>query len=325
MTEITSLWGDDFKIQAEDVSAILKKSKSKKSLDGESTEKKIKSKVLSVEEKLRLIKEDVYRILGKYKDNVVVIRDIESLKHYIDKSIENKIIAIDTETNNTLDTIDCKLMGLCLYTPGEKAAYVPVNHVDSYGKLLENQLTTFDIHAELQRLLDNNVKCIYHNATFDIEVIYSTCNILMPVYWDTLAGAKLLDENELAGLKIQYKLHIDNEQEKYDIEHLFKGLSYEIFDPELFALYAATDSLLTYKLYEYQLNEFEKEENKDVYTTLKEIEIPIIPVIVNMELRGIHVDLEYAEKISKIFHEKSNKIQEEINEELLKLKPLIDS
>ena len=323
--EQLSLWGEEFTVKEDDVKKILNKTKNKKVVKEVSLEKKLKSKKVSTEEKLELIKKDVDRILGKYKDDVVTIRDIVSFKDYIDKSIENGIIAIDTETNNTLDTIDCKLMGLCLYTPCKKSAYIPVSHIDvETGELLKDQLTEDDIHNELQRLLDNNVKCIYHNASFDIEVIYSTCHIMLDVYWDTLAGAKLLDENELAGLKAQYRLHIDKDQEKYDIEHLFKGLSYEVVDPDLFSLYAATDTLITYRLYEYQLGEFEKPENEEIYNVLKDIEVPIIPVIVRMELRGVTIDLDYAKKVSVEFHKKSEDVQKEIDAELEHLRPLIE-
>ena len=232
-----SLWGEEFSLKEEDVQKILKKAKTQKEVKEVSIEKKLKSKNVSIEEKLELIENDVNKILGKYKDNTITIRDIVTFKGYINKAIENGIIALDTETNNTLDTIDCKLMGPCLYTPGMKNAYIPINHVDRLsGNRLKDQLTEDDVREQLQRLIDNNVKFIYHNASFDIEVIYSTCGIMLPVYWDTLAGAKILDENEQAGLKIQYKLHIDSDEDKYDIEHLFKGMEYAIFKPELFAL-----------------------------------------------------------------------------------------
>ena len=321
---MTSLWGEEFEVKEPDKKKILEKVSKPKVQKERTTSQKLKSKVVSIDEKIELIKEDVYKTLGSFKDEVITIRDYDEFKRYIDKSIENGIIAIDTETNNTLNTFDCKLMGLCLYTPGLKAAYIPVNHINRLtNEKLENQITESQIKEQLDRLSDT--KIIFHNASFDIEVIMTTCGVKLKTYWDTQVGSQLLDENELKGLKIQYKIHIDPEQDKYDIEHLFKGLPYEIFDPELFAMYAATDSLLTYRLYEYQLKEFEKEENKEIYDLLRDIEIPIIDVIVDMELTGIKVDLDYAEKMSKIFHKRSDEIQKEIDEELEKLEPKISA
>lgn len=79
------------------------------------------------------IQEEVYRILGKYKDNTLVIKDLKSFEDYITIAIRNGYIAVDTETNNSLDPITCKIMGLCIYTPKMKQAYIPINHIDKSG------------------------------------------------------------------------------------------------------------------------------------------------------------------------------------------------
>ena len=75
-------------------------------------------KNFSIQEKLALITENVKKILGKYADNTLVIRTRQQLTEYIDAAIKNEIIAVDTETNNSLVPITCKLMGPCIYTPG---------------------------------------------------------------------------------------------------------------------------------------------------------------------------------------------------------------
>ena len=129
------LFGADFNIDItkpkSDVKQLLKK------LDPESTEsttqsteKILKSKKLSIQERLEIINDKVIKILGKQRHNTVVIRSLDDFITYIDKAIKNGVIAVDTETNNSLDPVTCKLMGLCLYTPGEQQAYIPINHVD---------------------------------------------------------------------------------------------------------------------------------------------------------------------------------------------------
>ena len=124
-----SLWGQEFNIET--------KEKTKKIINKVNNPKKtktvsqtLKSKNVSIEEKIRLITENVNRILGGYSSDTVVIKSREELTEYINKAIDNGIIAIDTETNNSLDPLTCKLMGACIYTPGLDNAYVPVNHVD---------------------------------------------------------------------------------------------------------------------------------------------------------------------------------------------------
>lgn len=320
-----NLWGEELPTQTPlNTKEILKKTKEKKVVKVLSAPKQLKSKKISAEEKMVLIEEDVNRILGKYKENTVVIDNYADLESYIDSSIRNGEVAVDTETNNTLNTFDCKLMGLCLYTPNQKNAYIPVNHISRItGEKLKNQVTEEQIRTQLERL--GNTNLIFHNTTFDIEVIKTTCGIKLKSYWDTMVGAQLLNENEPKGLKAQYQLHINPDQDKYDIEHLFKGLPYEIFDPKLFALYAATDAYETYQLYQYQKKELEKPENKEVYELFKTIEMPILDVVVDMELEGVEVDIDYAERLSKVYHSKSDEVQVRINEELARLKPIIDA
>ena len=95
-----------------------------------------------------------------------------------------------------------------------------------------------------------------HNGKFDYEVLKCTCNGIEVIpTWDTMVAARLLNENEPAGLKWQYISKIDPLQEKYDIEHLFENTLYADLPPELFALYAAHDAAMTNALYELQYKE----------------------------------------------------------------------
>lgn len=108
---------------------ILKKKSNPKDIKTTIT-KQVKSKKLSLEDRLTLIDNEVNRVLGHYKTNTLVIKTKEELIHYIDVAIKNNMIAIDTETNNSLDPITCKLMGACIYTPTLQQAYVPINHIN---------------------------------------------------------------------------------------------------------------------------------------------------------------------------------------------------
>jgi DNA polymerase-1 len=289
-------------------------------------EKRIKSKNISVEEKIGLITEKVYKTLDKQKDDVVVIRTRKDLSDYITQSISNDMLAVDTETNNSLDPLTCKLMGLCLYTPESKKAYVPVNHVDfKTGEKLSDQLTEQDIKEELSRIVDAQILILMHNAKFDFQVLKTTCGIEVPCYWDTMIAAKLIDENEQAGLKNQYILHIDSEQEKYSIEQLFEKQEYAIFPPEVFALYAATDAFMTYQLYQWQKPIIESESYAKVYNLFREVEMPVIRVIAEMELAGIELDKDYANRLSVKYHSKLNHLDERISLELKKHQSKIDA
>ncbi len=313
-----NLWGDEFVVE----SSI---EKSKKALDKVNSPKKVKKKEskISIEEKLFHIEKSVYKILGKYADSTIVIKSKDEYDSYIDKCKTIGIVALDTETNNSLDPLTCKLMGLCLYTEGMPAAYIPVNHINKdTGERLSWQLTEEDIKEGVEKL--NSVKIITHNGKFDYKVLKCTCNCTFPIYWDSQVAARILNENEWsARLKDQYVMKIDPTEEKYSIDHLFEGLEYAIIDPELFALYAATDSYKTYRLYQYQFKELIKPENKRLLSLLYDVEFPIIEVVSEMELDGIALDKEYCERLSKKYHHKLDIINSELNKELENLRPQI--
>lgn len=318
----------------------------------------LKSKKVSLAEKLALIKVKVLEVLGKQKKNVIVIKDKETFENYISKAIEFGRIAIDTETNNSTDPMTCKLMGLCLYYAGGKQAYIPINHVNpDTGERLDWQLTEADCREQLQRLINFKTAIkggwtsdyegqtydewysvhvrgpqsaapeliiVMHNGKFDYEVIKCTCDIEIEPDWDTMIGAHTINENERMGLKVQYIDKIDPTQEKYDIEHLFI-VPYKYVDPDIFALYAATDSMMTDKLYEYQVAILEAPGNERLYWLFKNIEMPIVKVAGDIELIGVCIDQEFGERLKVKFNQSLEEIDKNIDAELAALQPIINA
>lgn len=319
-----SLWGEAFEVKKPSTKKIIEKTSNPKKVEVVSSDKILKSKKVSIEDKLNLIRQEVYRVLGSYAKNTVVIKSYDEFKSYIDKAIENGVIAVDTETNNSLDPISCKIMGLCLYTSGMKNAYIPVNHIDIKTKeKFSWQVTEEQIKEQLSRL--DTIKIIMHNGKFDYEVLKCTCNIALHIDWDTMIGAKVLNELERAGLKQQYIEKIDSSIEKYSIEGLFEKIEYAVVEPELFALYAATDAFMTYRLYEYQIQEFNKPKNNRLYSLFKNIEMPVVPVVAEMELAGICIDKEYSKRLSDKYHKMYDELEKKVANELAKYDTVISN
>ena len=321
-----------------------------------SAAKMLKSKTLTLEEKLAIIKTKVLEVLGKQRKNVVVIKTKEAFEEYVSKAIEFGRIAIDTETNNSTDPMTCQLMGLCLYYKGGKQAYIPIHHVNpETGEHLEWQLTEEDCREQLQRVINlktalkggwipdyegqtyNEWYSIYvrgpqyngaeftivmHNGKFDYEVIKCTCGIEVEPDWDTMVGSHTINENERMGLKFQYIDKIDPTQAKYDIESLFI-VPYKYVDPDIFALYAATDSFMTDRLYEYQEPILTAPGNEKLYWLFKTIEMPIVKVAGDMELVGVCIDQEFGERLRIKFNQNLEEIDARIDQELVNLQPTI--
>ena len=120
---------------------------------------------------------NVNKYLGKYSDIVEVVRTEERLKEFIDNAVKNGIISIDTETDG-LNPLVNHIIGVCLYTPNEKAIYIPTRH-KSYvtQQLLSNQLQPEILEKYFNLIKDNNVKVIMHNAKFDKRFINSNYNV----------------------------------------------------------------------------------------------------------------------------------------------------
>ena len=306
----------------DEIKVKLKKVKDEKKV----TKRNTISTKLSLDEKLKIITEEVNRRLGKFKYNTKVIYEKEDLNEYLNQCIKNGIVSIDTETNNSIDPITCKIMGLCLYTPGMPQVYVPINHVNyETGELLK-QLTEQDLKEFFINL--GNTKIVMHNAKFDIQVIDFTCMDGKPnsltCYWDTMLAAKIIDENHSAKLKDLYQRYIDPDQESYNIETFFKGIAYANVDPEVFALYAATDAYETYQLYLWQVKEFERLNDENLFNVFKKIEMGVLPCVVEMQEVGLGLDFKYIENLHNSYNAKLDKAKEKINELLSQYQSLID-
>jgi DNA polymerase I-like protein with 3'-5' exonuclease and polymerase domains len=239
---------------------------------------------------------------------------------------------IDTETFGTnedkdgaLDPITCKLLGFSLYTPGQKAIYVPINHCSyvTYQRL-QNQPTERDVKPYLEKL--SNTALIMHNAKFDTRVIKNTCGVKLKCYWDTMLGSKLMDEKESAALKYQYGKVFENKDKKeYDFDKLFGGLENKIIPIDLMYTYGAMDSYKTYKLYEYQLDWFNLPENSGPKNIMLNIEMKVLPCVADMEDYGVCIDKDFGKQISVKYHELAQEAEKQVYDEMRKYDNLIES
>ena len=276
------------------------------------------------------IKATVETHLGKFKDDYLVITDTEVLHDYIQTSLWNKVIAIDTETTG-LDPLIDEIVGICIYTPDEKPAYIPINHV-SYvtGVRVDNQLEKDLILSEFQQIHDIDV--IMFNAKFDIRVLRNQLG-WKDAYctWDCYLAGRLLNENEESkGLKaLHQKYVLDGKEDEFKFDALFKGITADKIPIQTFYLYAAHDAIITYELYQYQKQYlyYDPSVTPDARNGMNgvswvffNIEMPCIKVVCDMEDNGVKFDFDYQQKLS----EKYNRLLEEKTEEFYKVCSVYD-
>lgn len=241
--------------------------------------------------------------LSKYVDQYELITDETRAAEYFDAIIQNGAAAIDTETTG-LDTMTCKIVGLCLYVPGLKPCYMPINHIGHITKTrLSGQLSESFLRPLLEKCEEANVKWVFHNAKFDIRVCRHTIGVDLTPYWDTLIAAKLLNENEPAGLKqLHLKYCHSQDSRALTISTLFDNLNFALIPIDCAYLYAAGDAVKTWELYEFQKKYLYSGKLEGPKRVFEEIEMPLIKVLADMEDTGVYVDKAYAKSLQIKYH-----------------------
>jgi len=320
------------------VSARKTQEAQKKALEmlSKKSSKKQVAKVVpkSISGKVQLAKEMSKEVFADKLDRLELLDNENKIREYIDCAITNGIIAVDTETNG-LDRIDGKIAGVCLYTPGQKGVYIPVRH-ESFmtGIELKTNISPEFMHEQFERMNKLNIKYVLHNAKFDMHILWWMLGIKIIPYWDTQIGSQLLNENEPHKLKVLYKKYVDNADENSKVasfNSLFKGIEFNKVPPDVAYMYASFDPIMTYELYQFQYNfidingKYCKEKGLErVAEVFRNIEMPLIQVVFEMECTGVKIDTDLADKLKAQYTKHKDAAEEKFNLEIEKLNDKFD-
>ena len=320
------------------VSARKTQEAQKKALEmlSKKSSKKQVAKVVpkSISGKVQLAKEMSKEVFADKLDRLELLDNENKIREYIDCAITNGIIAVDTETNG-LDRIDGKIAGVCLYTPGQKGIYIPVRH-ESFmtGIELKTNISPEFMHEQFERMNKSNIKYVLHNAKFDMHILWWMLGIKIIPYWDTQIGSQLLNENEPHKLKVLYKKYVDNSDENSKVasfNSLFKGIEFNKVPPDVAYMYASFDPIMTYELYQFQYDfidingKYCKEKGLErVAEVFRNIEMPLIQVVFEMECTGVKIDTDLADKLKAQYTKHKDVAEEKFNLEIEKLNDKFD-
>ncbi len=247
---------------------------------------------------------------GDYKPCTV----FSELENYINSILaqEEKIVAFDTETDS-LNTHSANLIGFSLSNEKGKGLYVPI--VLSGGMFAPETIAKKDCIALLEKLFfSKDVTIVLHNAKFDIEVLYTNGmkkNLECKIF-DTMVAAWLL--NPAATGKFPYSLEFLAETKLH-----LKGIEFKDIVPknQTFAdvpleqayKYGAEDSDFTFQLYLILKEELKKESLEKLFY---DMEMKILPILISMEVQGIHLDkqklFEYSKELAVLISQKEKEI-----------------
>lgn len=320
------------------VSARKTQEAQKKALEmlSKKSSKKQVAKVVpkSISGKVQLAKEMSQEVFADKLDRLALLNNENKIREYVDCAITNGIVAVDTETNG-LDRIDGKIAGVCLYTPGQKGVYIPVRH-ESFmtGIELNTNISKEFMKDQFERMNKSNIKYVLHNAKFDMHILWWMLGIKIIPYWDTQIGSQLLNENEPHKLKVLYKKYVDNKDEDSKVasfNSLFKGIEFNKVPPDVAYMYASFDPIMTYELYQFQYNfidingKYCKEKGLErVAEVFRNIEMPLIQVVFEMECTGVKIDTDLAEKLKAQYTKHKDAAEVKFNLEIDKLNDKFD-
>lgn len=263
------------------------------------------------------------KLLLKPDKRLQLITDDKEFGAYIDRATKFGRVALDTEATGKIPILDT-LVGASFYFPGEdrdeKAIYTPVAH-RSYMtmEVKEGQLSKEALITGLKVLVACGTELIFHNAKFDIELIYWNYGIKMRAWWDTLLASNCLNENEPHGLKPLYSKYIERSvDEAKTYSELFDGIDFSLVPFNLGYIYAAKDAYMTYGLYEFQAKHLNADKLPGCYNVFRNIEMRVLPHVIDMELTGVCIDVEFAQKLDDKYSDLYAKAKENVFNELSK-------
>jgi len=243
------------------------------------------------------------------------IQDEAALDAIIAEAYENRLIAIDTETD-ALDSVASGLVGISLATAPGRAAYVPVGHTSSDDMFGEKppQLPLGVVVEKLAPLLsDPSVLKIGHNIKYDMNVLSRHGMVIAP-HDDSMVMSFDLDSGKMLGghgMDVAATTHLAHTCTSFkDVTGTGKKqISFAHVPLDRATAYAAEDADVTLRLWTRLKPRLPHERASKVYEL---VDRPLIPVVAAMERAGIKVDRNVLSRLSSQFTQEMARLEEEI-------------
>ncbi|HLZ71236.1 MAG TPA: DNA polymerase I [Dehalococcoidia bacterium] len=235
---------------------------------------------------------DAGAVVAEYR----TVTSLEALDEVIAACRAAGSFAFDTETTST-NAIAASLVGISLsWAPGA-SCYIPVGHLPDLES--PEQLPADMVIERLRPLFsDPAIQKTAHNAKYDLEVLAGAGLVLDGVDADTMLAAYLLGDRDI-GLK-SLALEVCGARMTPISELIGTGskqISMAQVSIAAAAPYAAADADFTGRLRAPIESAVEERGLLDLYRT---IELPLIGTLMEMERRGVAVDVETLREMSRV-------------------------
>ena len=262
--------------------------------------------------------------LTKGRGTYETVQTVERLQHWIDAATANGWVAVDTETDG-LDPMQANMVGFSLSVTQGGGCYVPMRHVGSaaQGALdlgggapaadAPKQIPVKAAMKALKPLLENpGVLKIGHNIKFDMHIFAREGLTVAPVD-DTMVLSYVLGAGKHGhGMDEVAEVDLGYTTIKFS-DVCGTGRNQITFDKvplDQATDYAAEDADVTRRLHALLKPQIVSEHMVTVYETL---ERALIPVLKDMEAKGILVDAAILKRLSTDFAKRMGDLEQQIH------------
>ena len=234
-----------------------------------------------------------------------LIETEEDARKLFDFFITKQILCLDTETTS-INPIDAELVGLSFSVEEGKAFYVAV---PAERKKAERIVNIFKPLYESTKILK-----IGQNIKYDMEVLMNYGVRLAAPMFDTMLAHYVLQPEQKHNMDILAETLLN--YQTIHIDELIgpKGKSQKNMrdiSPADICDYAAEDADITLRLYNVLKPRLKEADVEDLFYN---IEMPLVPVLAEMEMNGVLLDTNALAETSKVFTDRMTQIEKNIYE-----------
>jgi DNA polymerase I len=238
---------------------------------------------------------------------VLTMADLEALVSTLRSA---GCFAVDTETTSE-NPMEAELVGLSFSCEPHRAWYIPCGH---HYMGVPEQLPRDTVLSTLKPILeDPGLKKVGQNIKYD-WVVLSRCGIeLAGVDFDTMVASYLVNPSKRNHNLDQIALDFLNHKTTTFTEVTGgggkKGILFSEVDVDKATAYACEDADITFRAYEILK---ERLAEIGVARLMETVEMPLVPVLMKMERRGICVDRDRLKTLSRSFEDELARLEETI-------------
>lgn len=248
-------------------------------------------------------KNAIYLDIKSTPHDYQLVENEDEMRNICSLFLTKQILSLDTETTST-NAIDAELVGLSFSVEEKKAFYVPVPDNREEAERIVNIFKPLYEHPQIVK--------VGQNIKYDIEVLARYGVEVKGELFDTMIAHYLIQPELHHGMDYMAEVYLN--YRTIHIDELIgpKGKhqrSMRELSPEQVYEYAAEDADITLRL----KNILEpKLKEAGVERLFHEIEMPLVPVLAEMEMNGVRIDTQSLAETSETFTQRMRSLEAEI-------------